>query len=171
MVFLNLAFLSLLHLLKPEIAEIAEVHDFHVGITEVRYSPGSETYQVTIQLFTHDLEAAILHTSRDTLRLGTRYETADADTVVFDYVKDRFSLKANGKILNLKQIGRETLSDDETYLYLESEKMPMQDAMQVKNTLIMEIYPEQTHIINIVQGGETHSSTLSVKKSTDIIAL
>lgn len=168
MLLLNLFFLSVLNLLNPK-SEVR--HDFHVGITEIRYTEESQTYQITIQLFTHDLEAAILSASGDTLRLGTRYETMDSDSVIFNYAADKFSIKADGKILKLTKIGRETLSDDETFIYLESERIKPQDALLVKNTLLMEIFTNQTQIINVAQSGKMRSTTLSGKNLSEIISL
>lgn len=168
MLLLNMFFLSVLNLLNPN-SEVR--HDFHVGITEIRYAEESQTYQITIQLFTHDLEVAILSASGDTLQLGTRYETADADTVIFNYITDKFMIKANGKTLKLAKIGRETLSDDETFLYLESERIKPQEALRVKNTLLLEVFANQTQIINVVQSGKTQATTLSEKKPSDIITL
>lgn len=168
MILLNLLLVSVLNLVNPS-TEMR--HDFYVGITEIRYAEASETYQITIQLFTHDLEAGILKSSGDTLRLKTRFELPNANTLIFSYIKDKFSIKADGRILKLNFIGRETLSDDETFIYLESSKIKPQDALLVKNSLLMEIFKSQTQIINVVQNGKTRSTTLSGNNPSEIISL
>lgn len=148
-----------------------ELHNFHVGITEIRYAEDTQTYQVTMQLITHDLEDAVERTTGDTLKLATPSENPDAEELIYSYVAKHFSMQADGKTLTLKRVGIEHQRDEQSFLYFETEKMPPAGEITVTNTVLMELFSKQTQIINVFQNGETRSTTLSVKNTTDTLKL
>ena len=53
-------------------------HDFHTSLTEMRYNEGSKAFEVTIRVFTDDLEAMIKsHEIEKTLSLDNSDKIAD----------------------------------------------------------------------------------------------
>ena len=147
----------------------AGIHDHYVGITEIRYSTDSESYQISLKLFTDDLENAVLKDSGDDLDLGTEKE--NSDSVVFKYLEKQFSIEsAEGEKLELTRIGRET-DLNITWVYLESEKMKPLNALKVHNSIFMELHDEQTHVVNVEQDGKTKSTLLHRSKKEDLLKL
>ncbi len=147
----------------------AGIHDHHVGITEIRYSTDSESYQISLKLFTEDLENAVLKDSGVDLDLGSEKE--NADSVIFKYLEKEFSIEsAEGEKLNLTRIGRET-DLNITWVYFESEIMKSLDALKVHNSIFMELHDEQTHVVNVDQDGKTKSTLLHSSKNEDLLKL
>lgn len=145
--------------LFPSSANVGE-HEFYVGLTDIVYNPDTERYEVTIKVFTDDLELGISTSSGKNPRIGGETELAGADALIFDYALERFSLKSPEKDgLSLRIIGRET-ELDVTWLYFESEKTKPLDYLIVFNSLMMEVYSDQTHIVHLTQGGSTKSTLL-----------
>ena len=147
----------------------ATMHEFYVGITEIRYSENSQSYQITLKLFTDDLENAIHKDSGDSLNLGNSKELPQSDKLIFNYLKEHFSLEVeNGNTLYLNDVGRET-ELDVTWIYFESQKMKPLDAIRIKNDIFMEMHPDQTQIVNLIQNGITKSTLLHSTKTEDLL--
>ena len=128
-------------------------HEFYVGLTEVEYNPAARTYEVSIKLFTDDLELAIQKSGGVNPHLGTLKEHADADTLVFAYTSKHFNLSGGkGSAITLKPVGRET-ELDVTWIYLESAPTQPSNALVVINEMIMELYESQTHVVHVKQEG------------------
>jgi len=149
----------------------AAIHEHYVGITEIRYSDDSESYQISLKLFTDDLENAILKDSGDFLDLGGSNENANSDSIIFPYLEKHFFIESPvGSKFKLTRIGRET-DFNITWVYLESAKMKPQDALKVKNSIFMEMHPDQTHVVNVDQKGETKSTLLHSSKTEELMKL
>lgn len=145
------------------------MHEFYVGMTEIRYSETTESYQVTLKLFTDDLENAIYKDSGDSLHLENPNELQHADILIFQYLKKHFTLAdASDNSLPLIEIGRET-ELDVTWIYLETQKMKPLDALHITNNIFMEMHPDQTHIVNLIQTGITKSTLLHSAKTADML--
>lgn len=140
------------------------IHEFYVGLTEVVYTEESETYQVTMKLFTDDLEKGVYLSSGDSIRLGTRLEHEKADSLVFAYIRDKFQLSDSGKKpFKLEFVGVET-EFDVTWVYMESPVMKPSTSLGVYNEVLMEVYSDQTHIVNWIQSGITRTALLQRSK-------
>lgn len=149
----------------------ATIHDHHVGTTEIKYSESSETYQITLKLFTDDLENAVLKDSGEIIKLGIDEENSNSDLQIFSYLDKHFSIKfPEGETVNLTKIGRETELDI-TWVYYESQKTKPMSALTVNNSIFMELHPDQTHIVNIEQNGATKSTLLHISKTGDLLNL
>lgn len=136
-------------------------HEYHIGTTELRYAENSQTYQISLKLFTDDLESAIIKNSGNSQYLGSPQENIQADSLIFNYVEKHFSLEnAEGKRLSLVEIGRETELND-TWIYLESQKMEPLKELRVSNDIFMELNQDQVHIVNLIQNGVTKSTRLN----------
>ncbi len=145
---------------KSELAD----HEFYVGLTEVVYTEESETYQVTMKLFTDDLEKGVYLSSGDSIQLGTRFQHKKADSLIYDYITDKFQLSDSGKKpFELEFVGVET-EFDVTWIYMESGEMKPSDSIGVYNEVLMEVYNDQTHIVNWIQNGITRTALLRRSK-------
>lgn len=150
---------------------LVEAHEFYVGLSDILYNAETRTYEITIKVFTDDLELVLNEMSGKKVVLGNAEEAQAHDDLVFSYVENTFAVKAkNGTALTLQRIGRET-EQDVTWIYLESAPMQPLNAAVVSNTMMMEIYEKQTHIVHITQGGKTESALLHESRKSDTIYL
>ena len=163
--------MTLLLLILSAVLPTSELarHEFYVGLTEVVYTETSQTYQVTMKLFTDDLEKGVYLSSGDSIQLGTRFEHQKSDSLVYHYIKDKFQLSDAGKKpLDLEFVGVET-EFDVTWVYLESGDMKPSASMGVYNDVLMEVYSDQTHIVNWIQDGITRTALLQRSKRYTIL--
>jgi hypothetical protein len=154
-----------------ETTGLAPSHEFYVGLTDIVYNAGTGRYEITLKLFTDDLELALERAFGRKAVLTDPAHSSDLDSLVFDYLRSKFAVKGNRRqLLALNPIGRET-EMDVTWIYLESAVMqPLQTAF-VTNSLLMELYEDQSHIVHITQGGRTRSTLLRQGLQSDRIDL
>lgn len=147
------------------------VHEFYVGLTDMVYNADTRTYEVTIKVFTDDLELGLEGASGQPVALDQQDLSKVHDAAISGYVSAHFSVKSKGgSSISFDFVGRET-ELDVTWIYLESAPMqPLQSAI-VSNTMMMEIYKDQTHIVHITQGGRTRSALLHQNRKSDTVSL
>jgi|GEM_PF-844255 len=139
------------------------LHPFHVGLTDIEFNPKTETYQVSIKLFTDDLEKGLEDFSGMSLDLVDSELSAESDSVLSKYVDRHFQIRSTSKI-DLQYIGSEK-DYDVTWIYLESNKKEAATEINVSNELLMSVYSDQTHIIHYTLNGEIKSDLIHSEKT------
>ncbi len=144
-------------------------HAFYVGLSDINYNADADRYEITLKLFTDDLELAIQKADGINLQIGTKSERAGADSVIYEYVRRHLNLQyPDNSPLQINAVGKET-ELDVTWLYFESDTTRMLPSLTVTNDMIMEVYDDQTHIVHLKQNGKTTTSVLHKGKKTDTL--
>lgn len=140
-------------------------HEFYVGITEVVYNAEERTYEVSVRLFTDDLELGIAGYTGVNPHFDTAREVPAADSLLMVYLKAHFALGETLRSpLPLRFIGRETKLDV-TWIYLETPRMQPLTQVTVLNHMLMELYSDQTHIVHLNQAGRTRTELLHRRRN------
>lgn len=122
----------------------ATAHRFHTTLTRIDYNAADKLYEITIQLFTHDLVPTLER------RSGKKFDlekTADVDKLIQDYLNENFVLtdkKGAAKIF--KWIGKE-VETDSIRLYMETPAAENLEGFKLQNTLFFESFPEQSNLV------------------------
>lgn len=127
------------------------MHEFYVSLSEVRYNPETERYELSIRIFPDDLDRALLERSGIRTQLATELEHEMADSLLMVYLLEDFSLEVNGKKLRLDYLGKEPESDA-IWCYLESSKVAAPETITVRNTILTEYFMDQVNIIQVYHG-------------------
>lgn len=127
------------------------VHKFYVSLSEISYNKDSERFEVSIRMFPDDLDRALLERNGISTQLGTEFEHRSADSLLKLYLLGGFSLRVDGKELELIYLGKEPESDA-LWCYLESVKVPDPEVMTVRNSILTEYFPDQVNIIQVYHG-------------------
>jgi hypothetical protein len=121
-------------------------HDFHTSLTQAEYNPSSASFEISMRVFTDDLEKALANDNH--IQLTSLEKMVGADQKIEVYVKKAFSLEGNSKIFPLKYIGREN-DTDVTWLYMEVPVPAGLKVLTVKNAVLTELYEDEANIINL----------------------
>ena len=120
------------------------LHRFHTTLTRIDYNVEQKILEISIQLFTHDLEAVLKKKSGKSIELEKNAET---DKLIFDYLNENFVLTdKKGARKALKWVGKES-DADAIRVYVETEVRENPEGYKLKNTLFFESYPEQANLI------------------------
>lgn len=124
-------------------------HDFHTSLTQMHFDPKSQTVEVSIRLFTDDLETAL---TRENGEKKVRFESADKPNQLLEkYVRRHFLVAdSQRKQRAYTYLGYEPEGDAQ-WVYLE---MPAAGAEPFKNIVIkqdilMDLFGDQVNLVNI----------------------
>ncbi|MFT7081528.1 MAG: hypothetical protein ACJAZC_003089 [Cryomorphaceae bacterium] len=139
------------------------LHPFHVGLTDINYNSDSKSYQVSIKLFTDDLEKGLEKFSGLSLDIVDSEITSKIDSLISRYTNDHFQLFSKTEI-DLNYIGSER-EYDVTWIYLESDEVDPYPSLSVKNDILFSMFSDQTHIVHYTIGKEIQSDLIHAGKT------
>ena len=121
-----------------------EAHRFHTTLTRIDYNTKEQTAEITIQLFTHDIEEVLANRSGKRLSID---KTPDADKLLFDFLNENWTLKdAKGAVLKLNWVGKE-VETDTVRLYVETKLPGGLESTSLQNQLFCGIYEDQVNLL------------------------
>lgn len=116
------------------------LHDFHTSLTEINYNPSTKSVEMSIHIFTDDLETAL----KTKINNNTK-----ADALIAKYVQEHFGfLNAQNQKTPLEYIGKE-LEGDATWIYVESPLPYPINTYSLQNKILFEFFNDQTNLVNI----------------------
>lgn len=127
------------------------LHDFHVSRTVLDYQAEENTFQVRLHVFTDDLELALKARGADSLRLNTKWEHPQADSLISVYIGSVIQIQQeNGQFAAFRYLGKES-SDDymATWIYFYMDLPSDQGNYILINRLLTAIYDDQQNIVKI----------------------
>ncbi|MEP3480419.1 MAG: DUF6702 family protein [Fuerstiella sp.] len=166
-----------------------QAHPNHIGVTEVEWNAKTGRFEVAMKLRATDLEDAISVINKKRWRLET---AEDKEQQIQSYLKQHFSITfKDHKTCRLHWVGSELLLHD-VWVYFEAESLPGsvaktaasevltfdellsskssntsdQSSVVIRNTTLMEIQPEQTHIVAMMKQGRRTTCVLNKKQAS-----
>jgi hypothetical protein len=140
-------------------AGYVDAHPLHSTITELVVDPARGTVRVTVRVFVDDLRAAVTRAARSQ-PLPTGGQAWDA--AILPYMSGTFAIRdASGRAVRLHPCGTRR-TGDLMWLCLEGDVGPDAEGLQVRNSILCELYEDQ---VNVVQGvvGRARRSLLFVR--------
>lgn len=121
--------------------------DFHASTTKVEYEAGS--LKLTAKFFTEDLEKAVG---------ASTASKSDFDNKARSYSSSRLTLKVNGAVVGLTYVGSQT-TDKSTRLYLKADNVSGINDIEIKNSMLTEMFADQQNLITFDVNGVRKSFT------------
>lgn len=129
--------------------ESSAAHRYHTSLTKIEYNPRSESAEITIDLFTHDLEKVLGRIAGKKIDID---KSDEADRVLQNYLRAHFEIKdKNGATLEPAWVGTESKADMTT-VYMELAGARDFEGFTVKNTIFFETFREQTNLVTLKFG-------------------
>ena len=145
----------------------SSVHDYHVSVTQMQYNPAAKTFEVSIRIFTDDLEKG-LTIENNNKRIVIRNDDKN-DPVVEKYILKSFLITdSSKKPLAIKYIGKEQ-EEDATWVYLEIPFHGPLSGYKLQNSTLMEVFDDQVNMTNLKLASEKR--TFLFKKGQTVHAL
>ena len=72
---------------------ILSAHQFFISTTEIQFKPEEQRAEITIQVFTHDIDLLLENASFKTIDLGTDKESDAIDIFLANYLSDNFIIQ------------------------------------------------------------------------------
>ncbi|MCE7067310.1 DUF6702 family protein [Dyadobacter sp. CY326] len=130
----------------------SSVHDYHVSVTQMQYNPAIRTFEVSIRMFTDDLEKGLTQ-GNDKQRVVIKNDDKN-DPLVERYVLKSFVLMdSQKKPVAIKYVGKEQ-EEDATWVYLEIPFQGPLNGYKLQNSTLMEVFDDQVNMTNIKNASE-----------------
>ena len=136
------------------------LHKIHVSLTNIVYKKESKTLQITTRIFIDDIENTINKKYGLKLEFDTEKETSETDKYLKKYFEENLKITIDNQEITLSYLGKE-YDEDIVYVYFEMENIPDFKQIEVKNTVLFDLFDDQQNIIKIKD--ETTQKTFFLK--------
>jgi len=128
------------------VAQARPIHAFHTSIAQVNYDAKNKVLEVSIRVFTDDLETALSKENNRKVKLDG---TGQHDRLIESYLKKQFGfINQQGERQGMNFIGKE-FEVDATWLYLEIPCHESPNGLMLQNSLLMEAFDDQVNMVNL----------------------
>ncbi|MCB0794443.1 MAG: hypothetical protein KDB88_06870 [Flavobacteriales bacterium] len=121
-------------------------HDFYISILTLRHNPEASTLEVTWRMTAHDIEYAL--SPKAELKLGSDQEHPQADSLLDRYFSEHLVVSLGDRQLSWSWVGKE-LEGETLYCYLQIAEVGSVEGIEVGNTLLQEVFPEQQNLVHV----------------------
>ena len=164
----SLLFCYLLFCFMPSGVKDTSWHPLHLSSMELNYTTKGGTIEISCRLFTDDLEDALSKQFKVPTDLSAPAKHKAMDELLKKYMAMHLKLKANGKPLAFNYLGFE--KDREAILvYVESLPVKGLKKLEAYNTLLYDLFDDQTNIMHMLYDGQRKSSKLDFPESNAVI--
>jgi hypothetical protein len=146
-----------------------KTHAFHTSIAEMRYNPREKAFEISLRIFTDDLEKTLSINNQNKKFV---IENADKNDLFIDqYVHKHFIITTpKNKKLVYQYVGKEK-EGDATWIYLE---MPVNEPIKgskIQNDVLIDTFADQTNIVNIFINNEKKSYLFTEKNRIFVVEI
>ncbi len=144
----------------------SSVHEYHVSVTQMQYNASQQLFEISIRIFTDDLEKAI---SQDNgMRRFLINDKDQNNPFVERYIRRNFSLSGTQKKAEIKYLGKEQEADA-TWIYLEIPFKGSTENWKLQNSILMETFEDQVNMFNLKNASDTKTFLFKKGKTTQVL--
>jgi hypothetical protein len=100
-----------------------------------------------MRVFIDDMEYCLNNQYNKVLELGTKRELSNADQLIKQYLIKNFEISINKKQASTFQLLGKEYEKDALYLYLEIKDIDKVESIYLRNSTLIESFPEQENIV------------------------
>ena len=126
-------------------------HPVHVSVTNIEYNTTEDRFDISIKLFTDDFEDILNQKYEANLDLINNIEDNNNDDYIIKYIFEHFSFEINGTDKTEKKLNfvNKENQDLATWLYFEYQTKENINSIEIKNSLMTDLYHDQTNLLII----------------------
>ena len=144
-------------------------HAFHTSITEMRYNPKERSFEISLRVFTDDLEKTLSANNQN--KKFVIENTDKNDSFIEQYVRKHFVITTPKNQKSIYQYVGKEKEGDATWIYLE---MPINESLKgskIQNSVLMDSFDDQTNIVNIFLNNDKKSYLFTVKNKVFVVEI
>ncbi|RAW03216.1 DUF6702 family protein [Pseudochryseolinea flava] len=142
------------------------VHPLHVSVTEIEFNEKNKSLEIMSRIFADDLE--------ETLRKRTGNQTFDilaapketVNQLMTAYYNENLKVSLDGKAQVIHFLGHER-DGDAFIFYIEIEKVKKWKTIQTTNSLLTEMFDDQSNLVHVTLYDDVKSMRLTKDHLTD----
>ena len=134
-------------------------HPYYISVTEIDFLSTKQEVQVACKIFTDDFEEALSLTNGRRIRLVENFKSAEMDSLILKYLNKHLSLQADGRILDLRWVGKE-IEGEAVWCYLSVGHVSAEKQLSLNNDLLYHYREDQVNIVHFKAGNKKNSCRL-----------
>lgn len=146
------------------------IHPFHVSVCEINFKEETGSIQVSQRVFIDDLEQALNERFSTNLVIDDESTGILRDSLIQIYILENITILIDGKEKNRTYIGNE-IEDDALWSYIEYTGIQKLDTLDIRNTILLDIFDDQANIIHFTAGDYEKSIKLDKLRTSSIITV
>ena len=123
-------------------------HDYHTSITEIHFNKDTKSLELSIRLFTDDLEQ-VLTAQNKGVKIKIEDNSKAVDALIEKYIMKNLAIVSPQKEVKLARFYGKEQESDGTWVYFEIENCGNIKNYTFYNALMQETFEDQTNIVNI----------------------
>lgn len=147
--------------------DTVQPHAIYISVIEIQHEASKDHASVVIKVFTNDFEDVLYNHSDKPDRPGKRLQLSKADVcdsnkeIINNYFEEHLQMSVNGKSAEFQFKSCE-INDDSIWLTFSMSCMANWNNFMIKADYLMELFPTQTNVVNLKEGGEKRFLKLTV---------
>ena len=121
-------------------------HPFHISLTEIKWNSETEHLEISQKIFWDDLEVGLGEFHDESIDFLNPANKEKLNKQIETYLQANNLLWIGDKSVSLTFIGYE-VEEDAAWFYLESEKVNEPTSVKIKNSILLDIFPDQKNVI------------------------
>ena len=143
------------------------IHDFHVSKMDVQHNSKTSSWEVTLHVFTDDLEMSMNTAGFPVKGIGSEKESPDSDAKIAAFLRKNIMFYFDGVLQNPEYIGKEEADRfDAAYLYFELPAASSIKEMKIVSKLFHNIFDDQKNIISVTYQKKLKGFFITDKENT-----
>jgi hypothetical protein len=134
----------------------------------ILYNKETKSIQVTKKIFIDDLEESINSRYKTKFDILKDVNSPDFENTLKKYLQENFIISVDGAELSCDFLGKE-IENDALWCYLEVKSVKKLKQVDVKSSLIMNVYTNQVNLIYLNYLGRKKSLMLTYKKNKEAL--
>lgn len=138
-------------------------HPYFIGVSEVQLFPAEKRIELSVRLFTDDLESALQksYTTSSDLLKGVKDKAVNERLAT--YLLQKLRVQLDQATIKLNYIGYE-IEADASWCHFEAIYTGTPSKLHFQNRALFEVLPDQQHIVHLKMGDKSKSTRLSLGK-------
>ncbi|HCI56413.1 MAG TPA: hypothetical protein DFI01_10905 [Bacteroidales bacterium] len=152
------------------ISLLITLHPVHVTLLGIDYSPEKDIFNATLKVYYDDfiLDYELLTGNKPTFNFSDNNQ--EVRKLISIYIKEKIVLAADNKILNFTITGI-NLEDNELTVKMEYKNNPSSLLFRIKNSILADIYNDQSNLIIFRYGDFEEGVKLTPEKREYIFSI
>ena len=138
-------------------------HRFYSAIFQINFEKSKKRVEITARIFTDDLNQTLKKIYKKEVKLGSKKESKDDIEILKKYLTSNIKFTINGKPTIFDFISKEE-DNNISICYLKINNVSKITTLEVENSVLIELFPEQQNIIQFQNGDKKQSLLLSSEK-------
>ena len=141
------------------------IHPLHVSVVEINYDIPEKTLEITARIFTDDFEKVLGKKFGKKADFYSTTYTEQMAAMVKAYIPEHLTVWLDKKPIKYIYLGHEIIGEA-VFVYFQAENTPLFSTLELKNSLLYDLFDDQSSINHVIVAGKRHSNKIVGPETT-----